>query len=217
MTRSWTARLVLAAALALGAACAAVEAPVAGPPPFRGVKKLVLVRRVDDPRAPRGRDPIDALKESLEARGYEARIVELPGPGAELRDLERLEDGIASHNWTRARSDGGAERAGGDAGALLARLGVDAVAGYHRFDARLAPLAPAPQPQPWASPPPFPSQQQAPRRPSAALSLVGADGSLAWFPWGGAGAEMDPNALLNAADAIDALLAVLAGEPADRG
>ncbi len=55
-----------AAALALAAlaACAPVasEGPPAGPSPFRTVKKLVLVRRVEDPGAPRARDPLDALK-----------------------------------------------------------------------------------------------------------------------------------------------------------
>jgi hypothetical protein len=211
------AGLALAATLAACAACASVDAPPPGPPPFRGARRLVLVRDVDDPRAQRARDPLDALKESLDARGYEARVVEVrPGKDRELRDLERLEERIVGHFWTRERTTGRAERLGADAGAVVTRLGADAVAAYHRLDARLAPPPPAPGP-PWGSP--FPGQQPAApvRRPSGALSLVAADGSAAWFPWGGEGAERDPAALINAAEAIEALLAALAGDVGDDG
>lgn len=208
--------LVLAAALA---ACATVEGPPPGPSPFRSAKRLVLVRRVDDARPQRGRDPLDALKESLEARGYEARVVEIgPGRPAELRDLEGLEDRIEGRAWTRPRSDGVVDRMGPEAGAIVARLGADAVVGYHRLDGRLAPLSPPPM-QPWGSPAPYPAAQPqpAPGRPAGALSLLAADGSLAWFPWGAPGAEMDLRALLNPAEAIDAVLAALAGEAGDGG
>ena len=203
-------------ALLACAACAAVETPPPGPSPFHGVKKVVLARRVDDPRAPRARDAIDALKESLDARGYEARVVEVgPGEDRALRDLDRLEEQIAARLWTHERRRERVETLGRDAGAVVAKLGADAIAGYHRLDARLAPLPP-PQ-QPWGSPSTAPLFAAPVRRPSGALSLVAADGSLAWFPWGGEGAELDPGALINPAEAIDALLSVLAGDGGEDG
>ncbi len=207
------AALVLAAALA-GCAPLAAEGPPAGPSPFLGVKKLVLVRHLDDPRAPRGRDPLDALKESLDARGYEARIVEIAarddGP---LRDVDRLEDRIAARMWNRDRTRARPERLDADAGAVVARLGADAVVGYHRLQGQLPPLPPPPSPS-WGSP--YPGQRALPgRRPAGALSLLDASGSLAWFPWGGREAELEHAALINPAEAIDALLAALRGNTGD--
>lgn len=207
-----TPSAALAAALAVAlAACApiAAEAP-AGPSPFRGVKKLVLVRRVDDPRAQRGRDPLDALKETLDARGYETRIVEVgPGKDAALRDVDRLEDGIAARMSSRART-GRPEALGADAGAVVAKLGADAVVGYHRLQDQLPPLPPPP-PTGWGTP--YAVQQAAPaRRPVGALSLLAASGTVAWFPWGGRETELEPAALINPAEAIDALVAALAGD-----
>jgi hypothetical protein len=200
----------LAAALLAAAACAAVQDPApAGPSPFRAVKKLVLVRRVDDPKAQRGRDAIDALKESLDARGYETRVVEV-GPRADraLRDLDALEDRIAARLWNRDVAPGRVEALGKGAGDVVTRLGADAVAGYHRLDTRFAPLPPPLQP--WGAP--STAAQPPPRLPpSGALSLVAADGSLAWFPWGGEAAALDERQLLNPAEAIDAVLAALAG------
>ncbi len=214
MTRAVPARAALALAAAL-AACApgVAEGPPAGPSPFRSVKKLVLVRRVDDPRATRGRDALDALKESLGARGYEARIVEVGrSKDAALRDVERLEERIGARFWTRERA-GRAEMLGADAGAVVARLGADAVVGYHRAEDQPLPLPPPPDPT-WG--PSYASRlPTAVRRPSGALSLVAASGAAAWYPWGGAGADLDSRALLNAAEAIDALLAALAGRTDD--
>ncbi len=205
-------RIALALVAAL-LACAGIEPPP-GPSPFREVKKLVLVRRVDDLRSPRGRDPLDASKESLEARGYAVRVVELGArDGAELRDLARLEDRVATHFWTRERWRGRAESLGSDAGAAVAKLGVDAVLGYHRLADQLPPAMP-PAAQAWGmGPPPLPATQ--PHRPTGALSLVAADGSAAWFPWGGPGADLDPGALINPAEAIDAVMAALAGDTGD--
>ncbi len=207
--------LALAAALL---ACASVEGPPPGPPPFRGAKKLVLVRLVEDPRAPRARDALDALKESLDARGYEARVVDIvPGKDPALRDLERLEDRVAGRFWNRdGRSAGVADRMGADAGAVVAGLGVDAVAGYHRLADRLPPLPPPSDP--FAPRYPYATRSAPLRRPTGALSLVAADGSAAWFPWGGGqGLEPEPGALLNPAEAIDAVLAALAGTGGDDG
>ncbi|HET8542285.1 MAG TPA: hypothetical protein VFL83_20590 [Anaeromyxobacter sp.] len=206
-----TKRVLAVASCAAWTACATVvEGPPPGPSPFRAVKKVALVRRVDDPRAPRGRDAIDALKESLDARGYETRVIELgAGKDGALRDLDRLEERIGGRLWVRDAAGGSADALGAEAGAIVARLGVDAVAGYHRLDPGLAPLPPPPEP--WGAPPASQARAEPARRPAGALSLVAADGSLAWFPWGGAAAELDPAALINPAEAIDALLAALAG------
>ncbi len=211
-----TARALLPLAL-LAAACATVEGPPPGPSPFRAVKQLVLVRRVDEPRPPRPRDPLDALKESLDARGYETRIVEVGrGSAAELRDLERLEDEVAARLASRDYREGRVERLGPAAGERVAKLGVDAIVGYHRLDDR-SPLLVPQRPQPWGAPFPQPQPRAVVPRPVSALSLVGRDGAAAWFPWGGQGAELDAGALLNAAEAIDALLAALAGEAGEAG
>lgn len=209
MTRGRTraARAAAAAALAASLGCAAVEAPPPGPPPFRGVRSLVLVRRVD-PGDARGRDPLDALRESLAARGYAARIAEVgPGGDGDARDLERLHERVAARLSGRGRFTGRAERLDAESAAVVARLGVDAVVGYHRLADVLPPLPPLPDPL--ASP--FARRPYAAARPTGALSLVAADGSAAWFPWG-AGGPADGRALLNAAEGIDALLAALAGE-----
>jgi hypothetical protein len=212
MTRATgTARMAIAAALAC-AACASVEGPPPGPSPFRTAKRIVLVRRAADRKAPRGRDALDALKESLDARGYEARIVEVgPGEDGGLRELDRLEERLASRLWSGDALPGRVERLGPDAGAVVARLGADAIVGHHRLDPWLAPPPPVPA-QTWGAAP-SPQQPAPARRPAGALSLVAADGSAAWFPWGGAGADQDPRALVNAAEAIDSLLAALAGSP----
>ncbi len=209
-------RKAVLAVFAVACACAAVQDPApAGPSPFRSVKKLVLVRRVDDPKAQRGRDAIDALKESLDARGYETRVVEVGSrEDRALRDLDALEDRIGTRLWNRDAAPGRVEALGKGAGDVVARLGADAVAGYHRLDARFAPLPPPIQP--WGAPPT--GALPAPRLPpTGALSLVAADGSLAWFPWGGQGAELDERQLLNPAEAIDALLAALAGGGGEDG
>ncbi len=208
------AALITLAALA-GCAPLAAEGPPAGPSPFRTVKKVVLVRRVDDPRAQRGRDPLDALKESLDARGYEARIVEVgPGKDASLRDVEALEDRIATRFWTRERT-AQPEMLGAEAGGAVGKLGADALVGYHRLQDRLPPLPPPPTPA-WGAPTPYGAQPSAPaRRTVGALSLVAASGAAAWFPWGGRQTDLDPTVLLNPAEAIDALLAALAGRADD--
>jgi len=203
----------VAASLAL-AACASGERPPPGPSPFRTARRIVLVRRVQDPKAQRPRDPIDALKESLDARGYETRVVEVvPGQGGELRDLERLEESIASRLY-REPGAGRVEPFGADAGAVVARLGADAVAGCHRFDPSLGVMAPPPPPT-WTTPSERKRWYAAAVPPAGALSLAAADGRVAWFPWGGGAADLDAHAPANAAEAIDAVVAALAGTPGD--
>ncbi len=202
--------VALAAALAL-AGCASTEGTPPGPPAFRGAKRIVLVRRARDPGAPPRRDALDGLKESLDARGYETRVVELPGDDAALRDLDGLEERIATRMY-REPKPGRLERFGADAGAVVARRGADAVAGYHRFDPSLGLMAPPPPPT-WTTPHERQQYYAAARPPTGALSLVGADGTVAWFPWGGAASDPELHGLANAAEAIEALLGALAGTP----
>lgn len=208
--------LVSLAVAALAAGCAAPREPAApsGPPPFEGVKRLVLARWTDDPSG-RPKDPLDALKESLEARGFVVRMVDLGRrTPAELRELERLHGQLASRIYgavPRDRLDRRrGEALGRDAGAVVAALGVDAVALYHRFDGRPPPGA---LHDPFAPPGGiFPPAPPVDRRPLGALSLVDRAGNAIWFDWGSPGLDVDPDAPVNPAEAIDALVAVLTGD-----
>jgi hypothetical protein len=198
-------------ALAAAAACATVPEPP-GPPPFEGVKTLALVRWREPDAAARPRDPLDALKETLDARGYQTRLLEVGRrvPDA-LRPVQRLHERLGAYGgtaWPRAGSDR-AERLGPEAGEAARALGVDAVVLYHRVeDWGLPPLS---------EPRAFPRQgfpdQAALRRPLGALSLVDAKGAAISFAWGAPGEALDPDpaAPLNAAEAIDAVLGVLSG------
>jgi hypothetical protein len=209
-------RIALAAlAAAAAAGCATTGAgapPVAGR--FAAVRSLVLARSAAD-RGQRAKDPLDGLEESLRARGFATRIVELGGEGAaEEPALERL--------FALLEVRAGAERAervanpvssaGREAAAAVAALGVDAVASYHRLDRR-RPLAAPPAGPGTLFPAPAPA---APERPLGALALVDREGRVAIFAWGDAGALEDPFVPLNAAEAIDLLVGALTGEPPER-
>jgi hypothetical protein len=206
---------VLVAALA---ACATVgESTAPAPPPsFRAVKSLVLVRSAYD-RAGRGKDPLDGLDESLRAHGYTTRVVELGGSGKPNQPaLERLFLQLE----TRAGSPRG-ERfgtlpygdAGPAAGAVVADLGADAVATYHRLEGR-RPLGAAAQPIMPGSV--LPGPQVVPERgPLGALVVVDRQGHLAVFPWGETTSLDDPSVPVNAAEAIDLVLRTLAGQGED--
>ena len=132
--------VVALAALAALAACATTGEPIAPPPPsFREVRTLVLVRTTDG-RAGRPKDPLDGLDESLRARGYTTRVVELgsrppPDQAALERLFVQLESRAGAPRTDRfgARSYGDAGRAAGE---TVAALGVDAVASYHRLEGR---------------------------------------------------------------------------------
>lgn len=202
-------------ALAAAAGCATAPepaAPPAGPPPFQGARSLVLARWTDDP-AGRPKDPLDALKESLDARGLATRMVDVGGrTPPELRDLERLHATVGSriHGGQRDRFSRRVEPLGRDAGQVVAALGVDVVALYHRFDGRPPPAAfPEPSTMPGA---PFPPSPALERSPLGAFSLVDRAGEATWVDWGAADAEFDPEVPANAAEAIDAIVAVLTGE-----
>jgi hypothetical protein len=208
-------------ALALAAAaCATVGEPPPGPPAFEEVRTVALVRWRDDPGVARAKDPLDALEESLAARDVATRAVEI-GPRTEdaSRALERLHSRLATRivqGPPRGRYGRGAEPLGAEAADAVAALGVDAVALHHRADAfglgalprARAPVLGDPFP-PSASPP---SATLSLRRPLGALSLVDRRGNAIWFEWGAPESELDPSAPVNAAEAVDALLRVLAGE-----
>ncbi len=211
-----------ALALALAACATVADTATGGPPPFQGVKSLALARWNDDPSTPRPKDPLDALKESLDGRGYQTRVVEL-GPrmpsSPEARELARLFEAVRSRAasggreaW--ARSAGGADP---QAGKVVAALGVDAVALYHRFDDRASPAyADAP-----AAASPFGTPRTAfpPFRPLGALSLVDRGGRIVSFAWGSQrlqDPQLDPSAPVNAAEAVDDVIRALTGEPAEQ-
>jgi len=201
----------LALALAAATACAtAGEAGAPPPPSFRGVRSLVLVRSADE-RVQRPRDPLDALDETLRGRGFLTRLVELAHrPPRELAPLERLfgqlEARAGASRSERVAAPVGA--AGKDAGAIVAQLGVDAVASYHRLDRRRPELPPPALPGTLFPPPPVSVE-----RPVAALAVVDRDGHVATFAWGDSGPLEDPGVPLNAAEAIDMLVRALTGEP----
>jgi len=213
MTSRPLAALALAGITSLS--CATPGEPAPGPPPFTGVRKIALVRWRADPAAPRPKDALDALAESLAARSYETRLVEIgPRSSNDLRPLERLHARVeafvvsAAQGGQIGRARRRAERAGAEAADAVRQHGVDAVAMLHRFDERFPP--------PFSQAPAgsaFPRAPGPPARPTGALSLVDRDGSVIWFEWGAPGAELDPTAAVNAAEAIDLLLRALAGEP----
>jgi hypothetical protein len=206
---------VLLASACVSLSCATVGEPVsAGPPPFSGVKKVALVRVRSDRDGARPKDVLDALAESLVARGYEVSRVEVgANPPAALRGVERLYariDGYIASSQPRPRFGRRVEPAGADAAEVMGALGVDAVAIYHRFDDRLL-LPPPDAPLAGGF---FPARPDQPgmRRPAGALSLVDRAGNATWFAWGAPGGELDPTQPVNAAEAIDMLLRALGGE-----
>jgi hypothetical protein len=205
-------------ALAALAACATVgdRLPPPPPPSFRHVKTLVLVRTAED-RAGRAKDPLDALDESLRARGYGTRVVELAGgrspeQAALARLYAQLEARAGAAQGERLGTPPYGD-AGGDAGAAVAGLGVDAVAAYHRLEGRRPLPSPAPS-QPALPGTVMPPQPTAPTRgPIGALSVVDREGHVASFAWGQPTALDDPDVPVNAAEAVDLVVRTLAGEP----
>jgi hypothetical protein len=218
------ARRLPSLALVAVAACATVgDAPSSppGPPPFRGVRSLVLARRTDYPTN-RPKDPLDALEDTLDARGFATRAVDVGyRTPPELRPLERLHSQLGSRIYGSAqggRSTRRVESLGRDAGNVVATLGVDAVALYHRFD------RPPPGTFPDARPPPGMLLPEAPppgagpvaRRPIGAFSIVNRAGDALWIEWSALGDFDDPDTPANATEAIDALVSVLSGEDDSR-
>jgi hypothetical protein len=204
-----TRRRLVPLALAAAVACATAPEP-AGPPPFEGVKSVALVRWRDG-GSTRPRDPLDALKESLDARGYRTRVVDVGHRVPdELRPVQRLHERMGTRGRTGGRAGRGrVERVGREARDAVRALGVDAVALYHRLEDWTSSPAYS---DPGAFRPPGTLPPSAFRRPLGALSLVDAEGAAVSFEWGApGGAAGDPSMPLNAAEAIDALLRVLSG------
>jgi hypothetical protein len=197
-------------ALAAAAACATAPAPP-GPPPFEGVKRVALVRWRDPDAAARPRDPLDALKESLDERGYATQVVEIGRRVPDtLRPVQRLYERVGALPRRPARAGRErVDRVGAEAGEAARALGVDAVALYHRSRDLGVPVLPEQGafPRPGFPPP------AVFRRPGGALSLVDARGAAVSLQWGVPGEPLDADASapLNAAEAIDALLRVLSG------
>jgi hypothetical protein len=211
------------AAFAAALACATLgeHAPPSSPPPsFRTVRSLVLVRSVDD-RAGRPKDPLDGLDESLRARGYTTRVVELgPRRKPELAKLEELFGALELRAGTPRGERFGAAPAGEvgrSAGEVVTGLGVDALATYHRYDAwRTLPPSAA---MPAFTGTPSSAQAMPHRPPQGAFTIVDRDGHVAVFPWGEPGALVEPGAIesgaINAAEAIDQLVRTLTGDPVE--
>lgn len=223
---------------ALGALCAALACATGGgppapatPPPFQGVRSVVLVRLADDGDR-RPRDPLDALDDSLRRTGVATRTVEVgPRLREDLKDVERLFQGVESRIRSSAAYDPAraygrparqTESLGDGPRALLERIGGDAFAVYVRFSGRYGdrlrsrPSSPPPDdPMPGARP-----LGTFPGRFTSALALVDRDGTMLWFDWGGSGElegleelEEPESRVVNAAEAVNEAVRVLAGEP----
>jgi hypothetical protein len=217
---------VALAAVALASACASAGPPAPpAPPPFEAVRSVILVREVPRDRERderRRRDPLDALEESLRAKGIASRVVEVgPGLREDLRDVERLVRTIefrAGSAPPPAYGRRAAESLGGDVRPLLERLGADAFAVYVRLDDRFGPRAgPSPPPGGVLGPPgPYtPGGPGARSRPLAAIALVDRAGTLLTLDWGESepGLEPESSRLVNAAEAVEVAVRILAGEP----
>lgn len=211
--RSWRlAVLALVGAAPLSCATLGEPAPTVVPP-LAPVRRVAIVHVRGETGAARPKDPLDALGESLTARGYELRTVEVgPGAGDDLRAVGRLHarlEGWVSATPTRGRAGHRYEALGAEAAGVVRGLGTDAVALYHRLDDRTF----APLPEPPRAGNEFPRRYEPVRRPLGALTIVDREGNATSVAWGSAGAELDPTAPMNAAEAIDHVLRAMTGEP----
>ncbi len=199
------ATLLAAAVVAAGCAGAPLAEAPSGPAPFRGLRRVVLVRAVDRGAEPhRPKDPLDAVGESLDAQGRTTRTVEVgPRMRRELAGVARLYSDVEARIDDRIGADSTGrrvERLGRGVGPLLDDLQADGAVLYYRFGVRL--LAPPALASPF-------EREPGPRlaRPLAALAVVDRDGNLLWFDWGAPDtADRDPTAPSTAAEAVDALL-----------
>ncbi|HSM92048.1 MAG TPA: hypothetical protein VLT47_04115 [Anaeromyxobacteraceae bacterium] len=200
-------------AAALGA-CASV--PTGPPPPspeqaFRGVKGVALVHRLESGDG-RRHDPLDALQAALEGRGIATVPLDLPRrPAAPLEAVDRLARAAEGRAGDARTADGApaVSSLGGDAEAVLRALGVEALAVYVRAPGWGS--LPPPGPSPFVDP-----MALAPRPTLAsAIALVARDGTLVTFTWGGGAERLGDGGPANAAEAIDAALALLAPAPTE--
>jgi hypothetical protein len=201
---------MLAAVAVVGWACAGASL-ARDPPELGSLRRVVLVRAVDRHDRPHPKDPLDAVRESLEAEGRTTRTVEV-GPHAKgeaaalgrlYAEIEGRIDGVAI-DPERTRN---VDRLARGTLTVLDDVGADGAVVLIRFGPR--PLAPpagalgafARGPDPRAL-----------GRPAAALAVVDRDGTLLWFAWGGAEPlDRDPAAPSTAAEAVDALLRAVFG------
>lgn len=202
------------------ASCATAGEPVVTPPPpsFREVRSLVLLRMADD-RQGRQKDPLDGLDETLRARGYATRVVDLTPGKKDQAALERLfldlevRAGAPRGERFGTRPFSSFGRGAADA---VAGLGVDAVATYHRLGG-LRSLPPG-EARPGLPGTVFPGAPVNPGRgPTGAIGLVDRAGHAATFSWGETTALDDPDVPVNAAEAIDLVVRALTGEPGPDG
>jgi hypothetical protein len=197
--------------------CATVPAGPPAPPPeeaFRGVKGVALVHRVPwsgvaspGPGEGRTRDPLDALQVALEQRGVATVTVELPDhPAADLAAVDALARRAEELALGASPGVGADATVGNLAAPVLARLGVDALAVYVRGG-------------PWGAPPPSPFWERSllvpPLPPASAIALVARDGTVLAFAWGGGSDPYGEAGPVNAAEAVDAVLALLAPRVAE--
>lgn len=207
--------LVVALACASGCAGAQLEDPGddadAEAGAFRGLERLVVVRQLEGGREARPKDPLDAVAESLAADGRSARVVELPARRAEgeAAELARLRRQVEAAVLGTPRGGRPVVRLGAEAGRRVMAAGADAAVLLVRLD------------RPTFPPPLAPAGRLAEREPfgvrvgGAALALVDRAGRATWFAWGGP--EPLPGEPFNAAEAVDALVRLLRGEPAPDG
>lgn len=181
-----------------------------GPPPaspeqsFRGVKGIALVHRVPGrgEAEARRRDPLDGLQAALADRGVRTVTLELPErPPEDLAAVDALARELESiADAARPDSRGAAVASVGPRSApVLERLGVDALVVYAR-----GPGWGAPQPWPFLSQPAVP-----PPAPQSAMAMAARDGAVVIFTWGGGTGAFGAGPV-NAAEAIDAALGLLA-------
>jgi hypothetical protein len=227
LVRARPAAAARGSAGALALACAALAACASAPPPLAparaaagGVRTVAVLRFAEGGRA----DPALALGESLGARGLSVSPVDAAG-GPERGRLERLRalvrTRVEGDRADRAVSSSGL---GEEAAEAVRALGVDAVALSVRLPAYATMPPPAGPGGLWPAPgarvgPDF--DPIAPAPPREAVAVVTAAGDVVWSGWG-AQQEMlgapGPEPLpavtrpVNAAEAIDALVAAVTGE-----
>ncbi len=206
--------LALIAAAALGG-CAAVPS---GPPPpspeeaLGGLKSLALVHRLGPSEGAerRRRDPLDALQDALSARGMATLAIDLPeSPPVELAAVDaavRQAEFLAP----TGRPDSGLGPVGSigeRAARALAQVGADALVVFVRGPT----WGPQSEPLPMLG---RPRSMEPPAAPTSAFGIVARDGTVFAVAWGGRGQPWS-DAPANAAEAVELLLPVLLGAPAE--
>jgi hypothetical protein len=198
-----------ALAVVLGCAGATSDAPSAATA-FGGARSVALVRHADRGEK-RSKDPLDAVSESLAAKGVTVRVIEL-GRRDDPKDIARLFD-AAEERVSSVGPDAAVGRLGGEAARTVRGLGVDAVVSYHRLESRASRALDDHSMPGGGSAGAFGSLPPT-YRPLGALVVVGSDGQAAVFDWGAGDARPGPSAE-TPAEAVDAVVRALLGERGD--